>query len=41
VLPAGYDNARTNGSDCVFSESPSYHPNLGATQNRTQMTRRR
>jgi len=41
VLPAGYDNAWTNGSDYVFSESPSHNPNLGSTQNWTQMTRRR
>jgi hypothetical protein len=28
-LPTGYDNAWTNGTDYVFSGSPSYNPNVG------------
>ena len=40
-LPTGYDNAWTNGSDYVFSDSPSYNPNVSATGNWTQMTRKR
>lgn len=40
-LPTGYDNAWTNGSDYVFSDSPSYNPNVSAGGNWTQMTRRR
>ncbi|OGD10496.1 MAG: hypothetical protein A2Y86_09185 [Candidatus Aminicenantes bacterium RBG_13_62_12] len=40
-LPTGYDNAWTNGSDYVFSDSPSYNPNISSTGNWTQMTRKR
>jgi hypothetical protein len=40
-LPTGYDNAWTNGSDYVFSESPSYNPNIGSTGNWQQMTRKK
>jgi hypothetical protein len=40
-LPTGYDNAWTNGSDYVFSDSPSYNPNVSTGGNWTQMTRRR
>jgi hypothetical protein len=40
-LPTGYDNAWTNGSDYVFSDSPSYNPNVSSTGNWTQMTRKR
>jgi len=41
-LPTGYGNAWTNGTDYVFSDSPSYNPNVGGPGgNWTQMTRRR
>ena len=40
-LPTGYDNAWTNGTDYVFSDSSSFNPNLGSTQNWQQMTRKR
>jgi hypothetical protein len=40
-LPTGYDNAWTNGTDYVFSDSPSYNPNVNAGGNWTQMTRKR
>lgn len=40
-LPTGYDNAWTNGSDYVFSESQGYNPNISSTGNWTQMTRKR
>jgi len=41
-LPTGYSNAWTNGSDYVFSDSPSYNPNIGGPGGSwTQMTRRR
>lgn len=40
-LPTGYDNAWTNGTDYVFSDSPSYNPNVSTGGSWTQMTRRR
>ena len=40
-LPTGYDNAWTNGSDYVFSNSPSFNPNVISTGNWQQMTRKR
>lgn len=40
-LPIGYENAWTNGTDYVFSDSASYNPNIGSTGNWTQMTRKR
>ncbi len=40
-LPTGYDNAWTNGSDYVFSDSPSFNPNVISTGNWQQMTRKR
>jgi len=40
-LPTGYSNAWTNGTDYVFSDSPSYNPNVSGGGNWTQMTRRR
>jgi hypothetical protein len=40
-LPTGYDNAWTNGNEYIFSDSPSYNPNISSTGNWTQMTRKR
>jgi hypothetical protein len=40
-LPTGYDNAWTNGTDYIFSDSPSFNPNVGSTGNWQQMTRKR
>jgi hypothetical protein len=41
-LPTGYGNAWTNGTDYVFSDSPSYNPNIGGPGgNWTQMNRKR
>jgi len=40
-LPTGYNNAWTNGSDYIFSDSPSYNPNVSSGGNWTQMTRKR
>jgi hypothetical protein len=40
-LPTGYENAWTNGTDYMFSDSPSFNPNVGSTGNWQQMTRKR
>ena len=40
-LPTGYNNAWTNGTDYVFSDSPSYNPNVSGGGSWTQMTRKR
>jgi hypothetical protein len=40
-LPTGYDNAWTNGTDYVFSDSPSFNPNVISTGNWQKMTRKR
>jgi len=40
-LPTGYDNAWTNGTDYIFSDSPNFNPNLHSSQNWQQMTRKR
>jgi hypothetical protein len=40
-LPTGYDNAWTNGTDYIFSDSASFNPNIGSNQNWQQMTRKR
>ncbi|MGC2195841.1 MAG: hypothetical protein WA628_14285 [Terriglobales bacterium] len=39
-LPTGYENAWTNGSDYVLSDSSSFDPNLGSTQNWHRMGRK-
>ena len=40
-LPTGYDNAWTNGTDYVFSDSPSFNPNTLSTGNWQRMTPKR
>jgi hypothetical protein len=40
-LPTGYDNAWTNGTDYVFSDSANFNPNVISTGNWQQMTRKR
>ncbi len=40
-LPTGYDNAWTNGTDYVFSDSPNFNPNVISTGNWQMMTRQR
>jgi len=40
-LPTGYDNAWTNGTDYIFSDSPNFNPNLNSNQNWQQMIRKR
>jgi hypothetical protein len=40
-LPTGYDNAWTNGTDYVFSDSPNFNPNLNSSQNWQQLVRKR
>jgi hypothetical protein len=39
-LPTGYDNAWTNGNEYVFSDNPSFDPNVGSTGNWQKMGRR-
>jgi hypothetical protein len=38
-VPVGYENAWTNGSDYVFSDSPNFDPNAGSNQNWHKMKR--
>jgi len=40
-LPTGYDNAWTNGSDYVFSDSAGFDPNTLSSGNWQKMTRKR
>ena len=40
-LPTGYDNAWTNGTDYVFSDSVSFDPNTLSSGNWQKMTRKR
>ena len=40
-LPTGYENAWTNGTDYVFSDSANFNPNVISTGNWQQMTRKR
>jgi hypothetical protein len=40
-LPTGYNSAWTNGIDYVFSDSASFDPNIGSTQNWQKMERKR
>ena len=40
-LPTGYDNAWTNGTDYVFSESANFNPNVISTGNWQRLTRKR
>lgn len=40
-LPTGYDNAWTNGTDYVFSDSANFNPNVISTGNWQRMLRRR
>jgi hypothetical protein len=40
-LPTGYDNAWTNGTDYVFSDSASFDPNVLSTGSWQKMTRKR
>jgi hypothetical protein len=40
-LPTGYDKAWTNGTDYIFSDSPSFDPNTISTGNWQMMTRKR
>ena len=40
-LPTGYDNAWTNGTDYIFSDSPNFNPNLHSGQNWQQLVRKR
>jgi len=40
-LPTGYDKAWTNGTDYVFSDSPSFDPNVISTGNWQLMTRKK
>jgi len=40
-LPAGYDNAWTNGSDYIISDDPGFNPNVGSTQDWQRMSRQR
>jgi hypothetical protein len=40
-LPAGYDNAWTNGSDYIISDDPGFNPNVGSTQGWQRMSRQR
>jgi hypothetical protein len=38
-IPVGYENAWTNGTDYVFSDSTSFDPNVGSSQNWHKMKR--
>ncbi len=38
-IPVGYENAWTNGSDYVFSDSSQFDPNIGSNQNWHKMKR--
>ncbi|MBZ5547093.1 MAG: hypothetical protein LAO22_03885 [Acidobacteriia bacterium] len=38
-IPVGYENAWTNGTDYVFSDSPSFDPNVSSNQNWHKMKR--
>jgi hypothetical protein len=40
-IPTGYDNVWTNGMDYVFSDSPSFNPNVISTGNWQKMIRKR
>lgn len=40
-LPTGYDNAWTNGTDYVFSDSAGFDPNILSSGNWQKMTRKR
>jgi len=40
-LPTGYDNAWTNGTDYVFSDSPSFNPNAALGGSWQQMNKKR
>jgi len=40
-LPTGYSNAWTNGTDYVFSESPSFNPNTVLSGDWRQMGKKR
>lgn len=40
-LPTGYENAWTNGTDYVFSDSANFNPNVISTGNWQKMTRKR
>ena len=40
-LPTGYNNAWTNGTDYVFSDSPNFNPNVISTGNWQMMNRQR
>jgi hypothetical protein len=40
-IPVGYENAWTNGTDYVFSDSPSFNPNVISTGNWQKMSPKR
>ena len=40
-IPTGYENAWTNGNEYVFSDTASFNPNIGSTQNWQKMSRQR